>query len=85
MVDPSSYFGSPDEVLRNAGLSRETKIEILCRWAYDTAELAVAEEEGMGGGEPPDLGAVRRALDEVAGAGAQSSAPTKQGGTCPLR
>jgi hypothetical protein len=82
MIDPASLFRSPDEVIGNERLSRENKIEILCRWAYDTAELAVAEEEGMGGGESADTGAVLRALDRVIRIEPHSSAPTKQGGFC---
>jgi hypothetical protein len=82
MIDPASLFRSPDEVIGNEKLSRENKIEILCRWAYDTAELAVAEEEGMGGGESADTSAVLRALDRVIRIEPHSSAPTKQGGFC---
>ncbi|HXR91773.1 MAG TPA: hypothetical protein VN750_15990 [Steroidobacteraceae bacterium] len=82
MIDPASLFRSPDEVIGNEKLSRENKIEILYSWAYDTAELAVAEEEGMGGGESADMSAVLRALDRITRIEPHSSAPTKQGGFC---
>lgn len=82
MIDPASLFRSPDEVIENEKLSRENKIEILCRWAYDAAELAVAEEEGMGGGESADTSAVLRALDRVIRIEPHGSAPTKQRGFC---
>lgn len=82
LIDPASLFHSPDEVIGNPKLSRDKKIEILCRWAYDTAELAVAEEEGMGGGESGDMSAVLWALGQIAPIEPHSSAPTKQGGFC---
>jgi hypothetical protein len=82
LIDPGSSFRSPDEVLGNAQLSCQTKIEILCRWAYDAAELAVAEEEGMGGGESADMSAVLKALDQITAVDVQHSAPTKQAGFC---
>jgi len=47
LIDPASLFRSPEDVVRNARLSIRKKIEILCSWAYDAAELAVADEEGM--------------------------------------
>ena len=82
LIDPTASFRSPDEVVRNTQLSRAEKIEILCHWAYDTAELAVAEEEGMGGGEPADMSAVLKALNQITRVDVHSSAPTKQAGFC---
>ncbi|RDI40979.1 hypothetical protein [Aquicella lusitana] len=46
-LDPASVFKSPQEVLQDKSLSRNQKIDILQRWAYDERELAVAEEENM--------------------------------------
>jgi hypothetical protein len=42
MFAPASVFASPEHVLEEAQLSKEQKIEILLRWAYDAAEEAVA-------------------------------------------
>jgi hypothetical protein len=46
LSDPSTRFSQPEAVLKELGLTREQKIEILRRWAYDESEIAVAEEEG---------------------------------------
>lgn len=83
LSDPTAVFGSPEEVLNRSDLSTESKIEILCRWAYDAAELAVAEEEGMGGGESNRIDAVIKALDGLTGGfDSEHVAPTKHGGFC---
>ncbi|MHB1871335.1 MAG: hypothetical protein ACYCT1_10845 [Steroidobacteraceae bacterium] len=83
LVDPASIFDAPEAVLRSAGLSRVQKLEILCRWAYDASELAVAEEEGMAGGEASQLDAVMTALNELThGFDAERVAPTKHGAVC---
>ncbi len=83
LLDPAGTFDSPEEVVKSAGLSRDRKLEILCIWAYDAAELAVAEEEGMGGGELSQLDAVMSALNGLTG-GYESErvAPTKHRGFC---
>ncbi len=52
MLNPTTVFRTPDEVLLREDLSREQKIEILRRWAYDARQLEVAEEENMGGQQP---------------------------------
>jgi len=46
-IDPSSVFDKPRDVLKEGALTREQKIDILRRWAYDEREMAVAEEENM--------------------------------------
>lgn len=80
-LDPSAVFANPEAVLTHAGLSDDEKIEILRRWEYDASELAVAEEEGMTGGEPAMLGRVLRALESLTGGfDTEHSPPTKQGG-----
>jgi hypothetical protein len=62
LVDPSLVFEDPESVLR-ADLSRDQKLEILHGWEFDLRELAVAEEENMGGGEDSALlPRVRKAL-----------------------
>ena len=45
MLDPTSVFKDPEEVVASPDLNRDQKIEILHRWEYDARELEVAEEE----------------------------------------
>ncbi len=45
MLDPTSVFKDPEEVVASDELNRDQKIEILHRWEYDARELEVAEEE----------------------------------------
>ncbi len=84
LLDPPSSFDTPQDVLRSPQLSRAQKIEILCRWAYDARELAVAEEEGMGGGgNTSNLDAVVAALNSLVGSvDVEHSAPTKHAASC---
>jgi hypothetical protein len=63
LLDPHAHFRSPRDVLAEPQLPRQQKIELLARWAYDAVELAVAEEEGMGGGESSNLDRVLAALN----------------------
>jgi hypothetical protein len=66
LLDPTSVFSAPEDVLERRDLSREQKAAILQRWAYDARQLEVAEDEGMRNGEPDVLDRVKRALDELA-------------------
>jgi hypothetical protein len=85
LLDPSSSFRRPEDVVGDSRLRRQQKIEILCRWAYDATELAVAEEEGMGGGESSNLQAVLDALVSITGGfDAEHTGPTKHAGFCVL-
>ncbi len=61
-LDPTAVFSSPEAVVGHPQLTREEKPDILQRWKYDAFELEVAEEEGMGGGEPSMLEQVLKAL-----------------------
>lgn len=80
-LDPGSVFSSPEELKDHPGMTREQKIEILRRWAYDASELAVAEEEGMTGGEVSLLARVLESLNALTGGyDAEHSPPTKQEG-----
>jgi hypothetical protein len=80
-LDPGSVFSSPEELNDHPGLTKEQKIEILRRWAYDASELAVAEEEGMTGGETSLLARVLEVLNALTGGyDAEHSPPTKQEG-----
>jgi hypothetical protein len=45
MLDPTSVFNDPTEVVADGDLSHDQKVEILRRWEYDARELEVAEEE----------------------------------------
>ena len=51
LLNPAAYFAEPDMVLNHPDFTNTQKIEILEHWLYDASDLAVAEEEGMGGGE----------------------------------
>jgi len=77
LIDPAATFRSPEDVVRDPQLARAEKLEILCRWAYDSAELSVAEEEGMDGGETADMPAILKALDQIAYIDVRHSGPTK--------
>ena len=63
MLDPTSVFKDPTEVVADENLSRDQKIEILHRWEYDAHELEVAEEEaGMAVCRPDMFDRVIQAL-----------------------
>lgn len=80
-LDPGSVFSSPEALRDFRGLTQEQKIELLRRWAYDASELAVAEEEGMSGGEPSHLSRILAALHALTGGyDVEHSPPTKQKG-----
>lgn len=81
LLVPGSVFSSPREVLESAELSTHQKIEILHRWAYDAAELAVALEEGMPDGDDDLQRQVLLALQELrARVDSEHTGPTKQHG-----
>lgn len=77
MADPSAYFAQPADVLARRGLSRRTKLKLLQHWEHDARSLAVAEGEGMSGGEESMHGRVLDALRtlDAAGASASGAAP----------
>jgi hypothetical protein len=80
-LDPGSVFASPEELCDHSGLTQDKKIELLRRWAYDASELAVAEEEGMVGGEPSQLARILSVLDTLTGGyDVEHTPPTKQEG-----
>ena len=81
LLDPGASFPRPDDVAGDLRLTWQQKIEILCHWAYDATELAVAEEEGMGGGESSNLQAVLNALVSITGGfSSERTGPTKHSG-----
>ncbi len=68
MLDPTTVFKDPKEVVANAELTHDQKIEILRRWEYDAHQLEVAEEEaGMGVRRPEILDQVIQALHTLGG------------------
>ena len=63
MLDPTSVFKNPEDVVASGELNRNQKIEILRRWEYDARELEVAEEEaGMAVRRPEMFDLVVQAL-----------------------
>lgn len=82
LVDPSSVFLRPNDVIFNHDLTRSQKIEILKHWESDMREIQVAEDENMLGENSLDI------LDEVLNAmhvldaniDVEHTPPTKQGG-----
>ena len=62
MANPSAYFAQPKDVLARRGLSRSTKLRLLRQWEQDARGLAVAEAEGMSGGEESMHGRVLAAI-----------------------
>ena len=55
MLDPTSVFKDPTEVVSDENLSRDQKIEILRRWQYDAHQMEVAEEEAGMAVRRPDM------------------------------
>ena len=79
LADPALVFDSPEAVLQ-ADLTGEQQLEILRRWEFDLRELAVAEDENMGGGESSALlPRVRRAILTLEPAEPPSGPTTKHG------
>ena len=62
LLDPAGTFAQPDDIVRHPDLPRGTKIRLLAEWERGARELAVAEDEGMTGGEESMLNRVRRAI-----------------------
>jgi hypothetical protein len=82
-IDPSSEFKSPQDIIVDDNLSREQKIDLLKRWAYDAREIAVAEEENMRGSNDRHHVILEAILKSLLILGIDSdqekSPPTKQG------
>jgi len=76
--EPAATFGTPADVLAAAGLSNEQKVAILRQWEYDETEIAVAQEEGMPGGDTKRLQAIAAALAELDPHPDGDTAPNKQ-------
>ena len=67
LVDPRAFFAQPQEVVAHPQLSREVKLKVLRQWKLNALNLAVAEGEGMGGGEESMLGRVEAAIRALGG------------------
>ena len=81
MLDPTSVFAGPEDVVASEEMTDAQKVEILRRWGYDALELEVAEEENMTGGEPDILDRVIKALEAMGvEPDIRHRPPTKQGG-----
>ena len=80
MLDPTSVFRVPEDVLKASDLTREQKIEILRRWEYDARELEVAADENMIGSNNDLLQNVLGSLSELGyKPDTDNEPPTKQG------
>jgi hypothetical protein len=79
LADPARTFEDPESVIES-DLTLEQKLDVLQRWEFDLRELAVAEEENMGGGETSALlPRVRKALRALAPGEVPSGPATKHG------
>lgn len=77
---PWSVYKTPEAVLADRRLDPAQKRRILESWERDSRELAVAEEENMGGGEPDMLGRVLEALSTLPAGDERARGPgTKHG------
>jgi hypothetical protein len=64
-ADPSRFYPSPTDVVRDRRFSDPERLAILEAWERDARALAVADEEGMSGGEPSRLKTVVKARMEI--------------------
>ncbi len=79
MLDPTSVFKYPEEVVASDELNLVQKIEILRRWEYDARQLEVAEDEaGMSVLRPDMFDRIVQALHTLgAERDTEHSPPTK--------
>lgn len=83
-MDPGSVFRSPHDIVKEETLTREEKIDLLRRWAYDEREMAVAEEENMLSSQVEPSNRLTEILKSLLELGVRSDQkdsppPTKQG------
>jgi hypothetical protein len=64
-LNPVAFFDQPNSVVQHPALSRKQKLTILKNWERDARGLAVAEEEGMAGGEESMLSRIRGAINDL--------------------
>lgn len=77
--EPQKHFSSPREVLSDETLSLKEKQTALKNWEQEARQLAVAEEEGMTGGEPSRLDEVKEAQSKLPEKPRRTPSPTKSG------
>jgi hypothetical protein len=80
MLDPAGTFAEPMDIVAHQELTRSQKLRLLEQWEREARSLAVAEEEGMTGGEESMLSRVRHAISALgAEAGERTGGSTKHG------
>lgn len=70
LLDPSSHWKQPQDILTDTRLNSRQRLEILQAWERDARALSVAADESMGGGEETRLSPVVKArimAEELAG------------------
>lgn len=65
IADPTRFYGSPMDVVRDDDLDTDEKRRILESWKKDAELLSTAQNENMTGGERPQLQDVSLALGEL--------------------
>ena len=83
VAQPWAVYETPDAVLADSSLSDAQKRRILESWERDARELAVAEEENMGGGEPNGLDQVLQALGKLPAPEEHQRGPSTKHGAQP--
>lgn len=63
LLNPSSVFEMPLDIVMTQSMTAEQKLEVLKRWETDSRLLEEATNENLSGGEPSRLGEVRKAID----------------------
>ena len=65
LLDPRKFFEAPSDIVDTPDLTKSQKKQILLRWEEDARQLQDASNEGMVGGEQPQLRSVREALSLI--------------------
>lgn len=65
LLDPTTVYKQPQDVLLDETLSKEEKLKVLKQWEYDARGLLVAEEENMPGDASSMLQRVLAAIHEL--------------------
>jgi hypothetical protein len=81
LLDPTSVFAAPEDVLTEPAFNADEKVRVLLEWHYNASEEAVALEEGMPGEENDELRRILFALGKIVGPiDIDHTGPTKQRG-----
>lgn len=65
LLDPSSVFKAPGDVVVAHGLTTTQKLALLHSWKQDALELQRAASEGMGGGEQSHLRDIELLIEQL--------------------